>query len=45
MIEIEKNDFLYKHLTKLGVEDVENVYQEYATNGVSNIKDFKAYLS
>ena len=44
MIEIEKNDFLYKHLIKLGVEDIDNVYQEYAENGVTNIKDFKAYL-
>lgn len=44
MIEIEKSDFLYKHLTKLGVDDIDNIYQEYAENGVTNIKDFKAYL-
>lgn len=44
MIEIEKSDFLYKHLTKLGVEDVDTIYLEYANNGVTNLKDFKAYL-
>lgn len=44
MLEIEKSDFLYKHLTKLGVDDIDNIYQEYAKNGVTNLKDFKAYL-
>ena len=44
MIVIDKSDFLYKHLTKLGVEDIESVYQEYAENGVTNLNDFKAYL-
>lgn len=45
MITIDKSDFLYKHLTKLGVEDgIDEIYQEYANNGVSNLRDFKSYL-
>lgn len=44
MIDLDKSDFLYKHLTKLGVDNLEETYQEYAKNGVSNLKDFKSYL-
>ena len=44
MIDLDKSDFLYKHLTKLGVENLEETYIEYAQNGVTNLKDFKSYL-
>lgn len=44
MIEIDKSDFLYKHLIKLGAENIDEIYQEYAENGVTNLKDFKSYL-
>lgn len=46
MIEIDKQDFLYKHLQKLGVEneDLDRYYIEYAGEGVACLKDFKAYL-
>ena len=44
MIEIDKTDFLYKYLTKLGAENIDELYMEYANNGVSNVADFKKYL-
>lgn len=44
MIEIDKTDFLYKHLTKLGAENIDDLYIEFAKNGVSNATDFKKYL-
>lgn len=44
MIEIDKNDFLYKHLAKLGAENIDQLYVEFAQNGVSNATDFKKYL-
>ena len=44
MIDLDKSDFLYKHLTKLGVDNLEETYQEYAKNGVSNLKDFKLII-
>ncbi len=44
MIEIDKNDFLYKHLTKLGAENIDDLYVEFAQNGVANATDFKKYL-
>lgn len=47
MIEIDKKDFLYKHLINLGVEesDIENEYTYFAKNGITNKKDFNNYLS
>lgn len=44
MIEIDKTDFLYKHLTKLGVEDVDKAYLEFARHGISTLKDFKKHI-
>ena len=44
MIEIDKTDYLYKHLEKLGAENIDDLYKEYATNGVGNLIDFKKYL-
>jgi len=46
MIEIDKQDFLFKHLQKLGVgeNDIEKYYLEFATNGVTNAKDFKDFV-
>ena len=44
MIEIDKSDFLYKHLTFLGVEDIEKQYSDYAYKGITNLQDFKKEL-
>lgn len=46
MIQIEKTDFLYKTLQKLGVEDkdIETRYLTFASTGISNIKDFNNHL-
>ena len=46
MIQIDKTDFLYKMLQKLGVdsEEIDNKYIEFASYGVTNIKDFNNYL-
>ncbi|MBQ8430541.1 MAG: hypothetical protein IJX26_01180 [Clostridia bacterium] len=44
MIEIDKTDFLYKYLTNLGAENVDELYLEYASEGVSNVGDFKNYI-
>ena len=42
MIQIDKSDFLYKTLQKLGVDDAEidSQYLAFAENGISNAKDF-----
>lgn len=44
MIEIDKNDFLYKHLIKLGVENVDELYLELSNEGITNLGDLKRYL-
>lgn len=44
MIEIDKTDFLYKRLAKIGSEDIEEDYQEFAQNGINNATDFLDYL-
>lgn len=44
MIEIDKNDFLYKYLSKLGAENLDEKYLEFASNGVSTKRDFERYL-
>lgn len=44
MINIDKTDFLYKHLTGLGVENVEEEYVRFAKNGISTLQDFKKYI-
>lgn len=44
MIQIDKTDFLYKRLTKLGSENIEEDYQEFAQNGINNATDFLDYL-
>lgn len=44
MIKIDKTDFLYKHLTGLGVENIEKEYMRFAKNGISTRQDFKKYI-
>lgn len=44
MINIDKTDFLYKHLQKLGEENIEEKYIEFVSIGISSLKEFKAYL-
>lgn len=44
MIEIDKNDFLYKHLQALGVDNVDALYLEFASNGIATMQDFKKHL-
>lgn len=44
MVQIDKTDSLYKYLTNLGVEDVDNVYVELAKNGRYKISDVKQYF-
>lgn len=45
MIEIDKSDFIYKSLVKLGEEDkIENQYLKLVGEGISNIKDLNRYL-
>lgn len=44
MLEIDKNDYLYKVLTKLKVENVEEYYTKFAGCGLSCAKDFYNYL-
>ena len=41
MIQIDKTDFLYKTLQKVGVDeaDLDKEYLEFASRGVSNVKD------
>ncbi len=45
MINIDKEDELYKYLLKLGVEDKEKVYLELAQNGRYKRKDIQTYLN
>lgn len=46
MIQVDKTDFLYKTLLKLGVQErnMEDVYLSYANEGVGNIKEFNNTL-
>ena len=44
MVQIDKTDSLYKYLTNLGVEDVENTYIELAKNGRYKLNDIKQYF-
>lgn len=40
MIQIDKTDFLYKTLQKLGEQDLDKQYLEFASEGVSSVKEF-----
>ena len=46
MIQVDKTDFLYKTLQKLGVgeNEINDKYLIFASAGISNIKDFNNYL-
>lgn len=44
MVQIDKTDSLYKYLSNLGVEDVENSYIELAKNGRYKLSDVKQYF-
>lgn len=44
MIQIDKNDNLYKYLTNLGVNNVEETYLELAQNGRYKLADVKQYF-
>lgn len=44
MIQIDKNDSLYKYLTNLGVDDVDETYVELAQNGRFKLSDVKQYF-
>ena len=44
MIKIDKNDTLYKYLTNLGVENVEDTYLELANNGRFKLDDVRQYF-
>ena len=44
MIQIDKNDKLYKYLTNLGVEDVDKAYIELAKEGRYNLDDVRQFF-
>lgn len=44
MIQIDKQDFIYTYLTKLGAEDVDSEYIKFASEGLTNKKEFNSYL-
>ena len=46
MIQVDKTDFLYKTLTKLGVhiDDMEDQYLSFANDGVTNMREFNNAL-
>ena len=44
MIQIDKTDNLYKYLQGLGVEDVDKLYIELATNGRFKLDDVRKYF-
>lgn len=44
MIKIDKTDSLYRYLTALGVESVDDLYLELASNGRLKRADIQAYL-
>lgn len=45
MVQIDKEDSLYKYLTGLGVEDVDNLYLELVQNGRYKTNDVKQYFN
>ena len=45
MIKIDKTDALYKYLSALQVEDIDNVYLELAQNGRFKLNDVRSYFS
>lgn len=45
MIKIDKTDSLYKYLTALKVENIEDTYLELAQNGRFKLDDVRAYFS
>lgn len=44
MITIDKNDSLYRYLTALGVEDIDETYLELAQNGRFKLDDVRQYF-
>ena len=44
MIQVDRTDFLYKTLQKLGEDDVDTKYLEFAQNGICTLKDFNNYI-
>ena len=46
MIQIDKTDFLYKTLQKLGVDEqeIDNKYIEFANAGIATLKDFNNHI-
>ena len=44
MINIDKNDNLYKYLSNLGIDDVDKVYLELANNGRFKLDDVRQYF-
>ena len=44
MIEIDKTDNLYKYLSNLGSENVDELYVELVKLGRFNLKDVKSYF-
>lgn len=45
MIRIDKNDFIYKHLAKLGVADnIDEQYIKFASEGITNNKEFNNFV-
>ena len=44
MINIDKNDTLYKYLTALKIENIDEVYLELAQNGRFKLDDVRAYF-
>ena len=45
MLEIDKTDELYKYLTKLGVEKIDEEYLNFAQMGRFRTKDVKTYIN
>lgn len=44
MVQIDKSDALFKYLTNLGIDDVEQTYLELAKNGRYKLSDVKQYF-
>ena len=44
MVKIDKTDALYKYLTALGIENVDEVYLELAKNGRFKLDDVRQYF-
>ena len=45
MINVDKTDDLYKYLTALGVENIDEIYKELASNGRYKRDDVRQYFS